>query len=150
MITRVYFEVVDREALSAALDGSPRIERCEGGQRKQASGDGHGRTGSRCRSGSFASRGAILDDHVSPPARHRRRLDRHAREDQSRRARLQPEADTLETVRELWSAQLASGHREDRVAKDRKKPEKATRGRRSGRRPDVRQKSKQLRLFDDE
>jgi len=58
VITRVYFEVVDREALSAALDGSPRIERCEGGQREQASGDGDGRTGSRCRSGSFASRGA--------------------------------------------------------------------------------------------
>jgi DNA ligase-1 len=54
------------------------------------------------------------------------------------------EADTLDSVRALWEAQLASGHREDLTAKDRK-----TKGRRSGRRPDVRQKSKQLKLFDD-
>jgi DNA ligase 1 len=59
------------------------------------------------------------------------------------------DADTLEDVTELWNAQLASGHREDLVAKDRKTGPKPQ-GRRSGRRPDVRQKSKQLRLFDDE
>lgn len=65
------------------------------------------------------------------------------------------EADTLDAVRALWEAQLASGHREDLTAKDRKakpaeaKPEKK-RGRRSGRRPDIRQKSKQLKLFDDD
>lgn len=58
------------------------------------------------------------------------------------------EADTLDAVRALWEAQLASGHREDLTAKDRK-PEKK-RGRRSGRRPDIRQKSKQLKLFDDD
>jgi DNA ligase-1 len=60
------------------------------------------------------------------------------------------DADTLDAVRALWDTQLASGHREDLVAKDRKKPVTATRGRKSGRRPDVRQKSKQLRLFEDE
>lgn len=75
------------------------------------------------------------------------------------------DADTLEAVRALWEAQLASGHREDITAKDRKekraaakeaaakeappKPEKK-KGRKSGRRPDVRQKSKQLKLFDDD
>jgi DNA ligase-1 len=75
------------------------------------------------------------------------------------------EADTLDAVRALWEAQLASGHREDITAKDRKekraaakeaaakeappKPEKK-KGRKSGRRPDVRQKSKQLKLFDDD
>lgn len=53
------------------------------------------------------------------------------------------EADTLDAVKALWEAQLASGHREDLTAKDRKK------GRKSGRRPDVRAKSKQLKLFDD-
>jgi DNA ligase-1 len=58
------------------------------------------------------------------------------------------DADTLDAVRALWEAQLASGHREDLTAKDRKKPEKK-RGRKSGRRPDVRQKSKQLKLFED-
>ena len=60
------------------------------------------------------------------------------------------ESDTLDSVRTLWEAQLASGHREDLTAKDRKpdKPAK-TKGRRSGRRPDIRQKSKQLKLFDD-
>ncbi len=55
------------------------------------------------------------------------------------------DADTLDAVRALWEAQLASGHREDLTARDRKKP----RGRKSGRRPDVRQASKQLKLFDD-
>ena len=50
------------------------------------------------------------------------------------------DADTIEAVRALWEAQLASGHREDKVPK----------GRRSGRKPDVRAKSKQLKLFDDE
>lgn len=59
------------------------------------------------------------------------------------------EADTLDAVRALYEAQLASGHREDRVAADRAKPQKA-RGRRSGRRPDVRRKSKQLKLFEDD
>ncbi|HSO40799.1 MAG TPA: hypothetical protein VLT33_50080, partial [Labilithrix sp.] len=58
------------------------------------------------------------------------------------------DADTLDAVRALWDAQLASGHREDLTAKDRKTPEKK-RGRRSGRRPDVRAKSKQLKLFED-
>jgi len=58
------------------------------------------------------------------------------------------EADTLDAVRALYDAQLASGHREDKVAADRK-PEKK-KGRRSGRRPDVRQKSKQLKLFGDD
>ena len=53
------------------------------------------------------------------------------------------DADTLDAVKALWNAQLASGHREDLTAKDRKK------GRKSGRRPDVRAKSKQLKLFDD-
>jgi DNA ligase 1 len=54
------------------------------------------------------------------------------------------DADTLDAVRALWEAQLASGHREE----SRKEPRKG--GRKSGRRPDVRQKSKQLKLFDDE
>ena len=70
------------------------------------------------------------------------------------------EADTLDAVRALWEAQLASGHREDLTAKDRKggagagasasasPPRK--KGRKSGRRPDVRAKSKQLKLFEDE
>lgn len=57
------------------------------------------------------------------------------------------EADTIDAVKALWEAQLASGHREDRTAKDRP-PKKG--GRKSGRRPDVRQKSKQLKLFDDD
>jgi hypothetical protein len=52
-------------------------------------------------------------------------------------------------VKALWDAQLASGHREDLVAADRKKATKKG-GRKSGRRPDVRQKSKQLKLLDDE
>jgi DNA ligase-1 len=59
------------------------------------------------------------------------------------------QADTLDVVRGLWEAQLASGHREDLTAADRKAKQPA-RGRRSGRRPDVRAKSKQLKLFDDE
>lgn len=55
------------------------------------------------------------------------------------------EADTLDTVRKLYEAQVASGHREESTAR---KPEKKG-GRKSGRRPDVRKKSKQLKLFDD-
>lgn len=65
--------------------------------------------------------------------------------------------DTLDGVTALWNAQLASGHREDRVAKDAKggKTAKESKGgRKSGRRPDVRKKtalkSKQLKLFDDD
>lgn len=58
------------------------------------------------------------------------------------------QADTLDAVRALYEAQLASGHREDVTAADRRKPEKKG-GRKSGRRPDVRKKSKQLKLFDD-
>ena len=54
------------------------------------------------------------------------------------------EADTLDAVKALWEAQLASGHREDAP----KPPKKG--GRKSGRRPDVRAKSKQLKLFDDD
>lgn len=57
------------------------------------------------------------------------------------------EADTLDAVRALYDAQLASGHREDVTAADRKEKKK---GRKSGRRPDVRQKSRQLKLFDDD
>ncbi|MDB4933908.1 MAG: ATP-dependent ligase [Labilithrix sp.] len=57
------------------------------------------------------------------------------------------DADTLDAVRALWESQLASGHREDLTAKDRR-PEKK-KGRKSGRRPDIRAKSKQLKLFDD-
>ncbi|MDB5213535.1 MAG: ATP-dependent ligase, partial [Myxococcaceae bacterium] len=64
------------------------------------------------------------------------------------------EADTLDAVRALWEAQLASGHREDLTAKDRKPkattPSPPKKGRKSGRRPDVRAKSKQLKLFDDD
>jgi DNA ligase-1 len=68
------------------------------------------------------------------------------------------DADTLATVRTLFESQLASGHREDITAADRpspKTPKTAKKGgRRSGRRPDIRQKtvekSKQLRLFDDD
>lgn len=55
------------------------------------------------------------------------------------------EIDTLDSVKALWESQLASGHREDRADRKRGKG-----GRKSGRRPDVRQKSKQLRLFDDD
>jgi hypothetical protein len=58
------------------------------------------------------------------------------------------EADTLDAVTALWNMQFESGHREDLVAKDRKT--KKTGGRKSGRRPDIRKKSKQLRLFDDD
>jgi DNA ligase-1 len=62
------------------------------------------------------------------------------------------EADTLDSVRALWEAQLASGHREDLTAKDKKpaKPVPPKKGRKSGRRPDIRARSKQLKLFDDE
>ena len=54
------------------------------------------------------------------------------------------EADTVETVEKLYAAQIESGHREESVAK---KPKRG--GRRSGYKPDLRQKSKQLKLFDD-
>lgn len=57
------------------------------------------------------------------------------------------EADTIETVKRLWEAQVASGHREEAEASAPIPPR--TRGRRSGRRPDVRRSSKQLKLFDD-
>jgi DNA ligase-1 len=56
------------------------------------------------------------------------------------------DADTLDTVRKLYEAQVASGHREEPPRA--KKPEKKG-GRKSGRRPDIRKKSKQLKLFDD-
>jgi DNA ligase-1 len=67
------------------------------------------------------------------------------------------EADTLDAVRALWEAQLASGHREDlgkEKAEKAVKPEKAEKaekkkGHRSGRRPDIRRASKQLKLFED-
>jgi len=55
------------------------------------------------------------------------------------------EADTVATVRTLYEAQIASGHREEP-----KSPPKKKGGRKSGRRPDIRQKSKQLKLFDDD
>ncbi|MDB4946323.1 MAG: ATP-dependent ligase [Labilithrix sp.] len=58
------------------------------------------------------------------------------------------DADTLDAVEALWEAQLASGHREDLTAKDRKKAPKK-RGKKSGYRPDVRAKTKQLKLFED-
>ncbi|AKV03293.1 ATP-dependent DNA ligase [Labilithrix luteola] len=58
------------------------------------------------------------------------------------------DADTLETVRGLFESQLASGHREEAEAPKAKAPAKKG-GRKSGRKPDVRQKSKQLKLFDD-
>lgn len=64
------------------------------------------------------------------------------------------EADTIDAVQALWDAQLASGHREESTARKKKpadpdaKPEKK-KGRKSGRRPDIRAKSKQLKLFDD-
>jgi DNA ligase-1 len=51
------------------------------------------------------------------------------------------DADTLDTVKKLYEAQVASGHREESTKKG---------SRRSGRRPDVRKKSKQLKLFDDD
>jgi len=57
------------------------------------------------------------------------------------------DADTIDDVRALWEAQLASGHREDVVAVERPKKKG---GRKSGRRPDIRQKSKQLKLFEDD
>ncbi len=63
------------------------------------------------------------------------------------------EASSVADVRALYEAQLASGHREDETAKDRRErsgtagPKKG--GRKSGRKPDVRAKSKQLKLFDD-
>lgn len=64
------------------------------------------------------------------------------------------DADTLDAVKALWEAQLASGHREDIVAKDRQASGEKKKGRKSGRRPDIRKKteiaSRQLRLFDDD
>lgn len=59
------------------------------------------------------------------------------------------DADSLDTVNELWSTQLASGHREDTTSAERA-PTRRKGGRASGRRPDTRKKSKQLRLFDDD
>ncbi|HEY8077724.1 MAG TPA: hypothetical protein VIF62_26540, partial [Labilithrix sp.] len=56
------------------------------------------------------------------------------------------EADTVATVQRLYESQLASGHREDAPRGNEKKKG----GRKSGRRPDVRRKSKQLKLFDDD
>ena len=57
---------------------------------------------------------------------------------------------TVADVRALYEAQIASGHREDETAKDRRaRAPPAPRGRKSGRKPDVRGKSKQLKLFDD-
>ena len=53
------------------------------------------------------------------------------------------EADTVDTVAKLYESQIESGHREESVAK------KKTKGRKSGYRPDIRQKTKQLKLFDD-
>lgn len=52
------------------------------------------------------------------------------------------EADTVDAVQAIWDAQIASGHREESTARKG--------GRKSGRRPDVRKKSKQLRLFEDD
>lgn len=58
------------------------------------------------------------------------------------------DADTIATVKRLWEAQIASGHREEAEPPFTRAPS-PTRGRRSGRRPDVRRSSKQLKLFDD-
>src|SRR5690606_27518959 len=55
------------------------------------------------------------------------------------------DADTIETLRALWEAQIASGHREE-PAPTRGRAS----GRRSGRRPDVRRAARQLKLFDDD
>jgi DNA ligase-1 len=55
------------------------------------------------------------------------------------------EANTALDVKALYESQLASGHREEAAPP---KPKKKG-GRKSGRRPDVRIKSKQLKLFDD-
>lgn len=57
------------------------------------------------------------------------------------------DADTLETVRGLFESQLATGHREEAAEKPTTTTKKG--GRKSGRKPDVRRKSKQLKLFDD-
>lgn len=56
------------------------------------------------------------------------------------------EVSGIADVRALYEAQLASGHREDETAAGR---QPARGGRKSGRKPDVRAKSKQLKLFDD-
>jgi DNA ligase-1 len=52
--------------------------------------------------------------------------------------------DTIDAVQAIWDAQLATGHREEAAGKRPK-----SRGRKSGYKPDTRQKSKQLKLFDD-
>lgn len=61
------------------------------------------------------------------------------------------EADSVDTVRALYEAQVASGHREEAPARGATTAKKG--GRKSGRRPDVRKKTalaaKQLKLFDD-
>lgn len=54
--------------------------------------------------------------------------------------------DTVATVQALFDAQVAAGHREDAPPAA---PPKKPRGRKSGYRPDVRVKTKQLKLFDD-
>jgi DNA ligase-1 len=57
------------------------------------------------------------------------------------------DASTVADVRGLFEAQLASGHRESESAGDGRAT--GARGRRSGRKPDVRARSKQLKLWDD-
>ena len=52
------------------------------------------------------------------------------------------EIDTVDAVRHLFDAQVASGHREERAVTKKK-------GRKSGYRPDIRANTKQLKLFDD-
>jgi DNA ligase-1 len=52
--------------------------------------------------------------------------------------------DTIDAVQAIWDDQLATGHREEAAGKRPK-----SRGRKSGYKPDTRQKSKQLKLFDD-
>lgn len=62
------------------------------------------------------------------------------------------DADTLDAARTLWDAQIASGHREDRVAADRtgrRRPASEGARGRAARGGDA-GASKQLRLFDDE
>ena len=54
------------------------------------------------------------------------------------------EIDTIDAVQAIWDEQLATGHREEAAGTRR-----SSKGRRSGYKPDLRQKSKQLKLFDD-
>ena len=54
------------------------------------------------------------------------------------------EIDTIDAVESLWDAQLATGHREEAAGRRPK-----SKGRKSGYKPDTRQKSKQLKLFED-